>query len=82
MTSTILVCVPLPESEALPAEEVNGFIELALVEAEEKKIRGQGVTPFLLSRISELSRGRSLRANLALLRSNARIAAQIANHLI
>jgi len=81
MTSTILVCVPLPESEALPAEEVNDFIELALVEAQEKNIRGQGITPFLLSRVSELSHGRSLRANLALLRSNARIAAQIVHHL-
>jgi len=81
MTSAVLVCVPIPESEALPAEEINTIIEQALVEAQDKNIRGQGVTPFLLSRVSELSHGNSLRANLALLRNNAKVAAQIAHYL-
>jgi len=82
MTSAVLVCVPIPDTEALSAEEINAVIEQALVEAQEKNIRGQGVTPFLLNRVSELSHGNSLRANLALLRNNAKVAAQIAHHLL
>ncbi len=81
MTSAVLVCVPPPEEEALPAEQVNGAIEQALAEAQEGHIRGQQVTPFLLRRVSELTHGSSLRANLALLRNNARVAAQIAQFL-
>jgi pseudouridine-5'-phosphate glycosidase len=81
MASAVLVCVPPPESEALPAEQVAGAIEQALAEAQEKQIRGQQVTPFLLGRVSELTHGSSLQANLALLRNNARVAAQIAHHL-
>jgi pseudouridine-5'-phosphate glycosidase len=81
MTSAVLVCVPPPEEEALPAEQVNGAIEQALAEAQETHIRGQQVTPFLLSRVSELTHGSSLRANLALLHNNARMAAQIAKFL-
>jgi pseudouridine-5'-phosphate glycosidase len=81
MTSAVLVCVPPPEDDALPAEQVNGAIEQALAEAQEAHIRGQQVTPFLLRRVSELTHGSSLRANLALLRNNARVAAQIAKFL-
>jgi pseudouridine-5'-phosphate glycosidase len=81
MTSAVLLCVPPPEEEALPAEQVNGAIEQALAEAQEGHIRGQQVTPFLLRRVSELTHGSSLRANLALLRNNARVAAQIAQFL-
>ncbi len=82
LTSAVLVCVPIPDTEALPAEEISATIEQALVEAQEKNIHGQGVTPFLLSRVNELSHGNSLRANLALLRNNAKVAAQIAHHLL
>lgn len=80
--SAILVVVPPPPEAALPAKEMNEIIEKALTEAEEAKISGAGVTPFLLNRVSVLSGKSSLKANLALLRYNAKIAAQIAAALI
>jgi pseudouridine-5'-phosphate glycosidase len=76
--SAVLVALPPPEEIALPPVEVEGAIDAALAEAQAQGIRGQGVTPFLLQRVSELTGGASLRANLGLLRNNARLAAQIA----
>ena len=81
VSSAVLVCVPPPEADALPEEQVNGAIEQALNEARQQQIHGQAVTPFLLRRVSELTHGNSLRANLALLRNNACVAAQIAKYL-
>ncbi|MFQ5615251.1 MAG: pseudouridine-5'-phosphate glycosidase [Anaerolineales bacterium] len=78
MKSALLVVVPPPAETALPAEEVDGAIQQALDEAKQKNIRGQAVTPFLLSRVSELTKKASLQANLGLLRNNAKVAAQIA----
>ena len=79
--SAILVANPLPEEDALPPEALAGAIQQALKETVQQNIRGQRVTPFLLARVSELTGGSSLRANLALLRNNARLAAQIAGCL-
>jgi pseudouridine-5'-phosphate glycosidase len=81
MQSAVLVAVPPPEDVALPPEQVEEAIREALREAAEKEIHGQAVTPFLLRRVSELSGGASLQANLALLRNNARVAASIARFL-
>jgi pseudouridine-5'-phosphate glycosidase len=78
LESAILVAAPPPAEAALPPEAVEGEIESALEEARQEGVSGAAVTPFLLQRVSELSHGASLRANLALLRNNARIAAQIA----
>ena len=58
---------------------MDPIIAQASREAQEKKIHGQKLTPFLLQRISELTKGRSMRANLSLLLNNARLAAQIAH---
>jgi pseudouridine-5'-phosphate glycosidase len=58
---------------------MDPIIEQASREARERKITGQKVTPFLLQRIGELTKGRSVRANQALLLNNARLAAQIAH---
>lgn len=77
MKSAVLVCQPLPPEEEIPAEKISGFIEQARREADEKGIHGQPLTPFLLARLAELTGGESLRANLALLLNNARLAAQI-----
>ena len=55
------------------------FIEQASEEAKAKKVHGKELTPFLLQRISELTKGKSMRANLSLLLNNARLAAQIAS---
>jgi len=81
LSSAVLVTVPPPLGVALPNDEVERAINQALDEAIIANIHGQAVTPFLLSRISELTGGASLRANLGLLRNNARVAAEIACHL-
>jgi pseudouridine-5'-phosphate glycosidase len=62
--------------------EIEEAEKHASAEALEKGIRGQALTPFLLKRINELTKGKSLRANLALLNNNARLAAQLARSLI
>jgi pseudouridine-5'-phosphate glycosidase len=81
MQSAVLVCQPLPESAAVPPEKIEGAIQQARREGRAKKIRGQQLTPFLLERLVELTEGASLRANLALLLNNARLAAGIARAL-
>jgi len=78
LESAVLVANPPPAAYALPWEQVENIIQQAVIEAEEQHITGAKVTPFLLKRVNELSGGMSLRANLALLRSNAQLAAQIA----
>jgi len=74
----MLVTVPVPEEAEVPREEVEPAIERAVAEADEKGIKGKALTPFLLARISDLTGERSLKANLALLENNARVAARIA----
>ena len=81
MTSGILVTVPPPQALALPNDVVEKEIQQAVQEAEAQNIRGANVTPFLLSRMAELSGGSSMEVNLALLRNNAYVAAQIATAL-
>lgn len=80
--SAILVVNPLAEEVALDYGEVEAYIRTALQDAEEQGVHGSSMTPFLLARVNELSGGRSLQANLALLRSNARLAARIAVALV
>jgi pseudouridylate synthase len=77
----MLVGVPVPEEFELPVDQMEAAIERALAEAEAQGIRGKAITPFLLARISDLTGEASLRANLALLENNARVAAQIAGAL-
>jgi pseudouridine-5'-phosphate glycosidase len=74
----VLVGVPPPEDAALPAEEMEAAIAGALAEADKQGVEGKALTPFLLARVSELTKGRSLTVNVALLEQNARVAAQIA----
>jgi pseudouridine-5'-phosphate glycosidase len=77
----ILLTAPPPAESALPRAEVEAWIEQAQREADEQGVHGQAVSPFLLARVAELSGGRSLQANLALLRNNARVAAAVAKQL-
>lgn len=77
-TTSILVVAPVPAEDEVPAEELRDEIEAALIAAAEQHITGKAVTPFLLSRIAAKTEGRALRANIALLKNNARIAGQIA----
>lgn len=74
----LLVTAPIPAELEIPASEIEPVIEQAVREAEAQGLRSAEVTPFLLTRIAQLTGERSLRANLALLRNNAAIAAQIA----
>jgi len=79
--AAVLVVAPPPPESAIPAAEVEAEIRQALKELHEQGIRGPAVTPFLLSRVSQLTDGGSLKANLALLKNNAQIAAEIAKEL-
>lgn len=76
-----LVANPIPVADQIAAAELAPIIAQAQTEAEEKGVTGKEVTPFLLSRIFELTDGRSLTANIALVRNNARLAAEIAREL-
>lgn len=78
LQSAVLVTNPVPMGEAIAKSEMEPLIKKASKEAKEKGIHGKEVTPFLLQRINELTNGKSMRANLALLLNNARLAAQIA----
>jgi pseudouridylate synthase len=71
---------PSPEWE-IPAREVARYIARAVDELEEKGVRGQAVTPFLLGRIVELSGGRSLETNVKLFHANVRLGCEIAEAL-
>jgi pseudouridine-5'-phosphate glycosidase len=79
--SGMLVAAPVPEAEAMPADEAEAAIVRATREADELGIHGSSSTPWLLRRVVELTGGRSLKANVALLRNNGTIAAQIASAL-
>lgn len=74
----LLVAVPVPEEDEIPAAQIEPHIVQALADSEAAGLRSAEVTPYLLRRIAELTGDRSLRANLALLRNNARVAASIA----
>jgi pseudouridine-5'-phosphate glycosidase len=74
----VLVAVPVPEADALPADEAERAITQATREVEVAGIHGKAVTPFLLRRVAELTDGAARRANTALLVNNARTAAAIA----
>ena len=74
----MLVAVPVPEEYELSTDQMEAAIAQALGAAEAQGIKGKALTPFLLARISELTGEASLRANLALLENNAKVAARIA----
>lgn len=76
-----LIANPVPHEAEIPREEIDPVIAEALSEAAERGIAGKAVTPFLLQRIFELTQGRSLAANIALVLNNARLAARIARRL-
>ena len=77
----LLVTVPVPAEFAVPANDLERTLDAALKQAEEQNISGRELTPFLLSHMAESSAGSTLKANIALLENNARVAAEIANAL-
>jgi len=76
-----LVANPIPAPDEIPRDEITPHIESALAEARAKGIAAKAVTPFLLRRIFELTAGRSLHSNIALVLNNARLAADIAREI-
>ncbi len=76
-----LIANPIPKADEIPAGDLAPIIFKAQSDANAHGITGKAVTPYLLQRIYELTDGRSLTANIALVRNNARFAAQIASHL-
>ena len=76
-----LIANPIPQDAEIPLEEMKVVVETALADAETQDITGKEVTPFLLDRIYNLTAGRSLAANIALVMNNARLAAAIAKEL-
>nr|WP_106781170.1 pseudouridine-5'-phosphate glycosidase [Lysinibacillus timonensis] len=73
-----VIANPIPAEDALESSFINGIIEKALKEAEELGIKGKNVTPFLLGKVKDLTEGKSLDANIALVKNNAKIGSQIA----
>lgn len=76
--SALLVTVPVPEEFEVPHEQLQTVLDDAIASAERNHIGGRELTPFLLSHMAERSQGLTLRANIALLENNARVAAEIA----
>ncbi len=77
----LLVTVPIPAADEVPAEEVEPLIAQAVAEADAQGITGKAITPFILARMVALSESRTKAANESLLVNNARVAAQIAQAL-
>ncbi|MGI8731830.1 MAG: pseudouridine-5'-phosphate glycosidase [Pyrinomonadaceae bacterium] len=82
ISNALLVTVPVPEESEVASELLRQVLNESLDEAGRQNIVGRDLTPFLLSRMSEQSEGLTLRANIALLENNARVAAEIAVALV
>ena len=80
--SALLVVVPVPAKFEVPANELQIVLTTALEDADWKGIVGPALTPFLLGQMAERSEGATLRANIALLENNARVAAEIAREVV
>lgn len=74
----VVVANPVPSEHAMPKAEIDAMTEQALREADAQGISGKAVTPFLLERIKQLTEGRSLSTNIALVKNNAVLGTQLA----
>ena len=81
LASGLVICNPVPEADALPLEVARTAIEQAIREADEAGISGGAVTPWLLARVAEITGGASVKANIALITNNARVAGELARAL-
>jgi len=82
LSTAILVTVPVPEGDEVPRSLVEEALAKALEMAEVQDVRGAALTPFLLGRLNELTQGATLRANISLVKDNARVAAGVAQALV
>ncbi|XP_006633626.3 uncharacterized protein [Lepisosteus oculatus] len=78
LQSGVLVAVPIPEEQAAKGQQIEAGIQTALEEARAKGITGKDVTPYILHRLSVLTQGKSLEANVSLIHNNAKVGSQIA----
>ncbi len=78
MRGAVVVANPIPEADELPASEIEPVIDAALAAADRLGIRGKDITPFLLGEIVKATKGRSLQANIALVKNNSAVASEIA----
>ncbi|MFC4931703.1 pseudouridine-5'-phosphate glycosidase [Massilia sp. GCM10023247] len=78
MAGGVVVSNPVPEQSAMPKDEIDRITEQALGEAAQQGVTGKQVTPFLLARIKELTEGRSLATNIALVKHNALVGSRLA----
>lgn len=78
----VIIANPVPEAYALQPAFIDGIIEQALREASARGVRGKAVTPFLLQRVADLTGGSSLQTNIALVKHNAALGADIARALV
>ncbi|KAK3909328.1 Pseudouridine-5'-phosphate glycosidase [Frankliniella fusca] len=76
--SGIVIAVPVPESNAIPSDEMEDIIKIAVQEANERGVKGKDITPYILSKVAKNTEGRSLSTNVALIQNNAEIGAKIA----
>jgi pseudouridine-5'-phosphate glycosidase len=78
LTGGVALVNPIPKADEIPSSTMDGVIDQAIADMEAAGIHGKDATPFLLGRIVEITGGSSLRANIALVRNNARLGAQVA----
>jgi pseudouridine-5'-phosphate glycosidase len=78
LNGAVLIANPLPAEDEIIAEEMEGYIQKALNAAKETNITGKETTPFLLKYISEHTNGESLESNIALIKNNAKVGAELA----
>ena len=77
----VLVTCPVPEEDEIPFEEMDGYIQEALADCARDGVTGKRITPYLLSKVKDLTEGRSLEANIKLVLNNASVGAEIAKGL-
>uniref|UniRef100_A0A672NHI0 Pseudouridine-metabolizing bifunctional protein C1861.05-like n=1 Tax=Sinocyclocheilus grahami TaxID=75366 RepID=A0A672NHI0_SINGR len=78
LQSGLLLAIPIPEEHAATGQQIEDAIQTAVSEASSKGVTGRDVTPFILQRVNELTKGKSLQANIALIQNNAKVGSQIA----
>jgi len=74
----VVIANPIPEESQIPSGDISPVIDKALTAAKKKGIAGKETTPFLLKHLVDATKGKSLKANIALVENNAKVAAQIA----
>ena len=81
LSGGVVIANPIPIEFQLDRETINETIKNAIIEANDERIKGKEITPYLLAKVKELTSGKSLDANIQLVYNNAKLAAKIATSL-